>query len=99
MGIVTSFQNILDNVFIPLFEVTVDPNSHPQLHLFLMQVSHFFSYLLAHPTLVCVYMYLVVWLPNFSNVAFNNYVFPGVTLCHWYMKPSILLYKKQKGEF
>ncbi|KAK1437776.1 hypothetical protein QVD17_03574 [Tagetes erecta] len=38
MGTVTSFQNILDNVFIPLFEVTVDPNSHPQLHVFLMQV-------------------------------------------------------------
>ncbi|KAL0004007.1 hypothetical protein SO802_011568 [Lithocarpus litseifolius] len=41
LGIVTSFQNILDNVFIPLFEVTVDPNSHPQLHLFLMQVVGF----------------------------------------------------------
>ncbi|KAF7829424.1 AMP deaminase [Senna tora] len=39
MGIVNSFQNILDNMFIPLFEVTVDPNSHPQLHLFLTQVS------------------------------------------------------------
>ncbi|KAH1197975.1 AMP deaminase [Glycine max] len=41
MGIVTSFQNILDNVFIPLFEVAVDPNSHPQLHLFLKQVVGF----------------------------------------------------------
>lgn len=41
MGIVTSFQNILDNVFIPLFEATVDPGSHPQLHLFLMQVVGF----------------------------------------------------------
>lgn len=41
MGIVTSFQNILDNVFIPLFEATVDPNSHPQLHLFLKQVVGF----------------------------------------------------------
>ncbi|MED6174375.1 hypothetical protein PIB30_068458 [Stylosanthes scabra] len=41
MGTVTSFQNILDNVFIPLFEVTVDPNSHPQLHLFLKQVVGF----------------------------------------------------------
>ncbi|XP_028792560.1 probable AMP deaminase [Neltuma alba] len=41
MGTVTSFQNILDNVFIPLFEATVDPNSHPQLHLFLMQVVGF----------------------------------------------------------
>lgn len=39
MGIVTSFQNILDNIFIPLFEVTVDPDSHPQLHVFLKQVS------------------------------------------------------------
>ncbi|KAL4569576.1 hypothetical protein LXL04_025217 [Taraxacum kok-saghyz] len=38
MGTVTSFQNILDNVFIPLFEVSVDPDSHPQLHIFLMQV-------------------------------------------------------------
>ncbi|XP_027069681.1 AMP deaminase isoform X3 [Coffea arabica] len=41
MGIVTSFQNILDNVFLPLFEVTVDPDSHPQLHVFLKQVVGF----------------------------------------------------------
>ncbi|XVF84817.1 hypothetical protein PTKIN_Ptkin17bG0069900 [Pterospermum kingtungense] len=41
MGIVKSFQNILDNVFIPLFEVTVDPNSHPQLHVFLLMVVGF----------------------------------------------------------
>ncbi|KAL3501320.1 hypothetical protein ACH5RR_035769 [Cinchona calisaya] len=41
MGTVTSFQTILDNVFIPLFEVTVDPHSHPHLHLFLMQVVGF----------------------------------------------------------
>lgn len=38
MGIVTSFQNILDNIFLPLFEVTVDPDSHPHLHIFLKQV-------------------------------------------------------------
>ncbi|GAB2220545.1 hypothetical protein Drorol1_Dr00008205 [Drosera rotundifolia] len=41
MGTVTSFQNILENIFVPLFEVTVDPNSHPQLHVFLMQVVGF----------------------------------------------------------
>ncbi|CAM8912762.1 unnamed protein product [Rhodiola kirilowii] len=41
MGIVTSFQNILDNIFLPLFEVTVDPKSHPHLHLFLNQVVGF----------------------------------------------------------
>ncbi|XP_076927987.1 AMP deaminase-like [Bidens hawaiensis] len=38
MGIVTSFQTILDNIFLPLFEVAVDPDSHPQLHVFLKQV-------------------------------------------------------------
>ncbi|XP_021685397.2 AMP deaminase isoform X2 [Hevea brasiliensis] len=38
MGTVKSFQNILENVFIPLFEVTINPSSHPQLHVFLMQV-------------------------------------------------------------
>ncbi|VVB02593.1 unnamed protein product [Arabis nemorensis] len=38
MGIVTSFQNILDNIFIPLFEATVDPDSHPQLHVFLKKL-------------------------------------------------------------
>jgi adenosine deaminase len=39
MGIVTSFQNLLDNIFLPLFEVTIDPASHPQLHVFLKQVK------------------------------------------------------------
>ncbi|CAK7332813.1 unnamed protein product [Dovyalis caffra] len=38
IGTVNSFQTILDNVFIPLFEVTINPSSHPQLHVFLMQV-------------------------------------------------------------
>lgn len=40
-GIVASFQNLLDNVFIPLFEATIDPSSHPLLHVFLMQVVGF----------------------------------------------------------
>jgi AMP deaminase len=39
MGIVTSFQNLLDNIFLPLFEVTIDPTSYPQLHVFLKQVE------------------------------------------------------------
>ncbi|KAJ8773718.1 hypothetical protein K2173_006368 [Erythroxylum novogranatense] len=41
MGTVKSFQNIIENIFIPLFEVTVNPNSHPQLHVFLMHVVGF----------------------------------------------------------
>ncbi|KAK7878553.1 hypothetical protein WMY93_030389 [Mugilogobius chulae] len=30
-----NFQEMLENIFRPLFEVTVDPSSHPELHLFL----------------------------------------------------------------
>ncbi|CAI5470424.1 unnamed protein product [Closterium sp. Yama58-4] len=41
MGIVASFQTMLDNIFLPLFEVTVDPSSHPHLHIFLNHVVGF----------------------------------------------------------
>lgn len=37
-GIVEDFQQLLDNIFRPLFEVSLDPNSHPQLHIFLKTV-------------------------------------------------------------
>jgi len=40
-GLVTSFQQIIDNLFTPLFEVTNDPASHPELHCFLYYVSRF----------------------------------------------------------
>ncbi|KAK9843466.1 hypothetical protein WJX81_004251 [Elliptochloris bilobata] len=40
-GIIKNFEQLLDNIFTPLFEVTVDPASHPQLHLFLKQVVGF----------------------------------------------------------
>lgn len=38
-GIIENFEQLLDNIFHPLFEVTKDPNTHPQLHLFLQNVS------------------------------------------------------------
>ena len=38
-GIIENFEQLLENIFIPLFEVTVNPNTHPQLHLFLKTVS------------------------------------------------------------
>lgn len=41
MGVVQSFEMILENVFAPLFEVTVDPSSHPQLHVLLSMVVGF----------------------------------------------------------
>ncbi|KEH19912.1 adenosine/AMP deaminase [Medicago truncatula] len=58
MGIVSSFQNILDNAFIPLlFEATVDPNSHPQLHFFLNQVRQsVYLCSCAHLYFVCLYV-------------------------------------------
>lgn len=40
-GIIENFQQMLDNLFMPLFEVTRDPSSHPQLHVFLSQVVGF----------------------------------------------------------
>ena len=36
--LVNSFQDILENIFLPLFEVTNDPSSHPELHAFLKYV-------------------------------------------------------------
>ncbi|KAL4859603.1 AMP deaminase [Chlorella vulgaris] len=40
-GIIENFEQLLSNIFTPLFEVTRNPNSHPQLHLFLLGVSGF----------------------------------------------------------
>ena len=37
-GLLNSFQELLDDLFAPLFEVSIDPNSHPKLHLMLQQV-------------------------------------------------------------
>ncbi|CAO0803499.1 unnamed protein product [Mucor circinelloides] len=38
---INSFQDIITNVFEPLFEVTKDPSSHPELHVFLQRVIGF----------------------------------------------------------
>lgn len=34
-----NFQEMLENIFLPLFEATINPASHPELHLFLEHVS------------------------------------------------------------
>uniref|UniRef100_A0A8C1ASW7 AMP deaminase n=1 Tax=Cyprinus carpio carpio TaxID=630221 RepID=A0A8C1ASW7_CYPCA len=39
----SNFQQMLENIFLPLFEVTINPSSHPQLHLFLQHVVGFDS--------------------------------------------------------
>uniref|UniRef100_A0A665UIZ9 AMP deaminase n=2 Tax=Echeneis naucrates TaxID=173247 RepID=A0A665UIZ9_ECHNA len=38
-----NFQEMLENIFLPLFEVTINPHSHPELHLFLEHVVGFDS--------------------------------------------------------
>jgi len=40
---VDNFQDIIKCLFQPLFEVTIDPNSHPDLHKFLQYVTGFDS--------------------------------------------------------
>ena len=42
-GLVDSFEEVVRNVFEPLFEVTRDPSSHPKLHGFLQRVVGFDS--------------------------------------------------------
>ena len=41
--LVSNFNEILYNIFMPLFEATNDPSSHPNLHKFLCHVSGFDS--------------------------------------------------------
>lgn len=42
-GSVKTFEDVVINVFKPLFEVTKDPTSHPELHVFLQRVVGFDS--------------------------------------------------------
>lgn len=42
-NMIANFDQFLDNVFTPLFEVTNDPSSHPELYYFLQAVTGFDS--------------------------------------------------------
>jgi AMP deaminase len=42
-NILNNYGQLLENLFLPLFEVSLDPSSHPQLHTFLQQVIAFDS--------------------------------------------------------
>ncbi|XP_050306373.1 AMP deaminase 2 isoform X2 [Anthonomus grandis grandis] len=41
--VLNNFQQVIDNIFLPLFEVTARPSSHPELHKFLQYVIGFDS--------------------------------------------------------
>lgn len=42
-GLMENFEQVIVNLFQPLFEVTKDPTSHPKLHIFLQRVIGFDS--------------------------------------------------------
>ncbi|CAG8978369.1 hypothetical protein HYALB_00010387 [Hymenoscyphus albidus] len=42
-GLMENFEQVVKNIFQPLFEVTKDPSSHPKLHIFLQRVVGFDS--------------------------------------------------------
>ncbi|KAI5462934.1 hypothetical protein BGZ63DRAFT_422345 [Mariannaea sp. PMI_226] len=42
-GLMETFEQVVRNLFQPLFEVTKDPSSHPKLHVFLQRVIGFDS--------------------------------------------------------
>lgn len=42
-GLMQTFEQIVKNIFFPLFEVTKDPSTHPKLHVFLQRVVGFDS--------------------------------------------------------
>ncbi|KAG5985227.1 hypothetical protein E4U55_000050 [Claviceps digitariae] len=42
-SLMSTFEQIVKNIFQPLFEVTKDPSSHPKLHVFLQRVIGFDS--------------------------------------------------------
>ncbi|EHK98872.1 putative AMP deaminase [Glarea lozoyensis 74030] len=42
-GLMENFEQVVKNLFQPLFEVTKDPSSHPKLHIFLQRVVGFDS--------------------------------------------------------
>ncbi|CDM30015.1 hypothetical protein DTO013E5_8286 [Penicillium roqueforti] len=42
-GMMENYEQVITNVFQPLFEVTKDPSSHPKLHVFLQRVVGFDS--------------------------------------------------------
>ncbi|KAJ5260484.1 hypothetical protein N7478_012089 [Penicillium angulare] len=42
-GMMENYEQVISNVFQPLFEVTKDPSSHPKLHVFLQRVVGFDS--------------------------------------------------------
>lgn len=60
-NILPSFGKMLENIFVPLFEATINPKDHKELHLFLKYVSMFgFSFSHEIDPLLLFFFFLVL---------------------------------------
>ena len=82
-GLIDNFEQLLDNIFHPLFEVTRDPNSHPQLHLFLKTVGCWAAYVpLLHLHLDFMpEQWLIGVIESTSQARCLSFVMVGLQLC------------------
>lgn len=51
--LIPNFAKMLENIFLPLFEATVNPQKHKELHVFLKYVSFLNSVI--HVTLMLIF--------------------------------------------
>ncbi|KAI1296080.1 AMP deaminase [Mortierella claussenii] len=74
---VDNFEKVIQNIFKPLFEVTRDPSSHPNLHIFLQRVIGFDSVddeSKAERRIYKKYPYPRVW-NNAMNPPYSYYIY------------------------
>lgn len=77
--LMTNFQEIINNIFLPLFEVTNDPHTHPELHKFLQYVCFSISYYFSN-FCYCYYAFLnalLLLLIRYVIIIGNRFRFRG----------------------
>lgn len=74
---IANFDEILDNVFMPLFEVTNDPSTHLELHYFLQYVTGMDSVDDESKHEFVHVMFLI-----FSELLF-------LSICYWYFASTV----------
>jgi AMP deaminase len=72
--ILHNFQEMLENIFTPLIQVTLDPSSNPSLHRLLQQGKYFLAlFIILFPTVIVIMMSIVV---GFDSVDDESVVQP-----------------------
>lgn len=79
----SNFEEMLENIFMPLFEATNDPASHPELHAFLQHVSICPSIclLVLLPVRSCVFLCLSVGLSVPPALCVFIYILLHLSVC------------------